>query len=161
MKKTVLIIGIIMMICGNLSASDSTEVKTKIDSVEIKTDSAEVKAPEYEETKSGLQYLDLKVGEGDEARSRDKVDVHYTGWLYIDGKKGTKFDSSYDRNKPINFRLGAGRLISGWEEGIPGMKVGGKRILIIPPKLGYGKKAVGTIPSNSTLMFEVELVKIY
>ena len=101
------------------------------------------------------------TGEGEEAQTRSKVDVHYTGWLYVNGEKGTKFDSSYDRNKPLNFRLGAGRLIKGWEEGIPGMKVGGKRVLIIPPNIGYGKKAMGVIPSNSTLIFEVELVKIY
>lgn len=159
MKKTVFIFTIIMLV-GNLSAADSTEVKTKVDSIKFKTDSTEIKTPEYIETKSGLQYLDLIIGEGEEAKSHDNVEVHYTGWLYIDGQKGTKFDSSYDRNKPISFKLGMGRLIQGWEEGIPGMKVGGKRILIIPPKLGYGKKAVGSIPSNSTLLFEVELVRI-
>jgi FKBP-type peptidyl-prolyl cis-trans isomerase len=161
MKKTNLIICAIIMICVNVSANDSTEVKVKPDSVEVKSDTVEVKAKEYIENKSGLRYLDISIGEGDEAKTRSKVDVHYTGWLYVNGEKGTKFDSSYDRNKPLNFRLGAGRLIKGWEEGIPGMKVGGKRVLIIPPNIGYGKKAMGVIPSNSTLIFEVELVKIY
>jgi len=160
MKRTVFIFFVSLMLIGNLSATDSTEVKTKIDSIEIKNDSVEVIIHEYIETKSGLKYLDLIIGEGEEAKSRDSVDVHYTGWLYVDDKKGQKFDSSYDRKKPISFRLGMGKLIKGWEEGIPGMKVGGKRILIIPSKIGYGKRAVGAIPSNSTLMFEVELVKI-
>ena len=108
-------------------------------------------------TASGLKYEDLKVGEGAEARSGDRVEVHYTGWL----ENGTKFDSSVDRGKPFPFPLGAGRVIKGWDQGVAGMKVGGKRKLIIPPALGYGERgAGGVIPPNATLIFEVELLKI-
>jgi FKBP-type peptidyl-prolyl cis-trans isomerase len=114
-------------------------------------------------TDSGLKYQDTKVGDGAAAKAGDTVVVHYTGWLTTDGgaTKGKKFDSSVDRNKPFPFALGAGDVIKGWDEGVAGMKVGGKRTLIIPPELGYGKKAVGDdIPANSTLLFEVELLKI-
>ena len=107
-------------------------------------------------TKSGLKYEDLKEGTGAEAKKGDSVDVHYTGWL-TDGKK---FDSSKDRNMPFNFRLGAGDVIQGWDEGVAGMKVGGKRKLMIPPELGYGAKGKGPIPPNAELIFEVELLKI-
>ena len=107
-------------------------------------------------TKSGLRYVEVKEGAGDVARAGDTVEVHYTGKL----KDGTKFDSSLDRNKPIQFRLGTGMVIKGWDEGIAGMKVGGKRKLMIPPELGYGSRAVGPIPANSELFFDVELVKV-
>jgi FKBP-type peptidyl-prolyl cis-trans isomerase FkpA len=108
-------------------------------------------------TKSGLKYTDLKEGEGTAAKSGDTVEVHYTGWL-TDGKK---FDSSLDRKQPFSFKLGAGRVIKGWDEGVAGMKVGGKRKLTIPPELGYGAQgAGGVIPPNATLIFEVELLKI-
>jgi FKBP-type peptidyl-prolyl cis-trans isomerase FkpA len=109
-------------------------------------------------TKSGLQYVDQKVGNGGTAKKGDTVVVHYTGWL----KDGKKFDSSKDREKPFTFELGAGKVIKGWDEGVAGMKVGGKRKLIIPPELGYGDREVGDglIPANSTLIFEVELLKI-
>jgi FKBP-type peptidyl-prolyl cis-trans isomerase len=109
-------------------------------------------------TKSGLEYVDQKVGTGDEAKAGNTVTVHYTGWL----KDGKKFDSSKDRDRPFQFKLGAGRVIKGWDEGVAGMKVGGKRKLIIPPELGYGNRDVGNglIPANSTLVFEVELLKV-
>lgn len=108
-------------------------------------------------TKSGLKYVDLKEGTGDEAKAGQTVEVHYTGWL----KDGTKFDSSKDRNVPFKFPLGAGRVIKGWDEGVAGMKVGGKRKLIIPPELGYGKRgAGGKIPPDAELTFEVELLGI-
>jgi len=108
-------------------------------------------------TASGLKYEDLKVGDGAEAKSGDRVQVHYTGWL----ENGTKFDSSVDRGQPFAFPLGAGRVIRGWDEGVAGMKVGGKRKLTIPPALGYGERgAGGVIPPNATLVFEVELLKV-
>ncbi|WP_295374281.1 FKBP-type peptidyl-prolyl cis-trans isomerase [Pseudacidovorax intermedius] len=110
-------------------------------------------------TASGLQYEDTVVGEGAEASAGQYVHVHYTGWLYNDGQQGAKFDSSLDRNDPFAFPLGAGHVIKGWDEGVAGMKVGGKRTLIIPPGLGYGARgAGGVIPPNATLKFDVELL---
>ena len=113
-------------------------------------------------TKSGLKYIDEKVGTGDVAMAGATVQVHYTGWLYVDGKKGKKFDSSVDRGQPFQFKLGGKQVIAGWDEGVEGMKIGGKRELIIPPDLGYGGRDVGSglIPANSTLDFEVELLKV-
>jgi FKBP-type peptidyl-prolyl cis-trans isomerase FkpA len=112
-------------------------------------------------TGSGLQYEDTTAGSGDEARAGQQVSVHYTGWLYNDGVKGAKFDSSKDRREPFDFELGAGMVIRGWDEGVQGMKVGGTRLLIIPPGLGYGARgAGGVIPPNATLIFEVELLGV-
>lgn len=110
-------------------------------------------------TPSGLQYEDTAVGEGAEARAGQDVTVHYTGWLFNDGTQGAKFDSSKDRNDPFVFSLGAGMVIRGWDEGVAGMKIGGKRTLIIPAALGYGARgAGGVIPPNATLKFDVELL---
>lgn len=114
-------------------------------------------SPEYVTTETGLKYRDFQVGAGEEAQPGDKVEVHYTGWL----TDGTKFDSSRDRGRPFNFQLGQGRVIKGWDEGVTGMKVGGKRKLIIPPELGYGDRGAGNkIPPNATLEFEVELLDV-
>jgi FKBP-type peptidyl-prolyl cis-trans isomerase FkpA len=112
-------------------------------------------------TNSGLMYVDHQIGTGDLATKGNTVSVHYTGWLYVDGKRGAKFDSSLDRKMPFDFVLGARQVISGWDEGVEGMKVGGKRQLIIPAALGYGSRgAGGVIPPNATLDFEVELLKV-
>jgi FKBP-type peptidyl-prolyl cis-trans isomerase len=112
-------------------------------------------------TKSGLKYMDQKPGTGETAMKGNTVSVHYTGWLYVDGKRGSKFDSSLDRGQPFQFTLGARQVIAGWEEGVEGMKVGGKRELIIPGDLGYGARGFpGVIPPNAILNFEVELLKV-
>lgn len=109
-------------------------------------------------TSSGLQYWDLKGGTGTTASAGKSVSVHYTGWLASNGKK---FDSSVDRGQPFMFTLGAGQVIKGWDEGVSGMKVGGKRQLRIPPELGYGSRgAGGVIPPNATLIFDVELLAV-
>jgi len=111
------------------------------------------------EMPNGLKYTDTKTGDGAAAAGGNKVSVHYTGWLYNNGAKGAKFDSSVDRGQPFQFTLGAHQVIAGWDEGVAGMKVGGKRTLIIPPELGYGARgAGGVIPPNATLMFGVELL---
>jgi len=108
-------------------------------------------------TASGLVFEELVVGTGNAAASGQKVSVHYTGWL----TNGTKFDSSKDRGEPFVFPLGKGHVIKGWDEGVAGMKVGGKRKLTIPPQLGYGARgAGGVIPPNATLVFEVELLNV-
>ncbi|MFQ6007923.1 MAG: FKBP-type peptidyl-prolyl cis-trans isomerase [Candidatus Zixiibacteriota bacterium] len=112
-------------------------------------------------TASGLKYFDHVIGEGETAVSGMRVQMHYTGWFWQDGKRGAKFDSSRDRGQPFSFQLGAGQVIRGWDEGILGMKVGGKRELIIPPELGYGSRGFGNvIPPNSTLNFEVEFLGV-
>ena len=112
-------------------------------------------------TNSGLKYEDSKAGTGEEAKKGQNVSVHYTGWLNEDGKKGKKFDSSVDRGTPFGFPLGAGRVIKGWDEGVAGMKIGGKRTLFIPSSLGYGARgAGGAIPPNADLIFDVELLGV-
>ena len=112
-------------------------------------------------TASGLQIIDTTVGTGATPTPGQICVVHYTGWLYQDGKKGRKFDSSLDRNNPLEFPVGQRRVIAGWDEGIASMKVGGKRTLIIPPELGYGARgAGGVIPPNATLIFDVELLDV-
>ncbi|MGD9853306.1 MAG: FKBP-type peptidyl-prolyl cis-trans isomerase [Nitrospirales bacterium] len=108
-------------------------------------------------TSSGLQYVDLKQGTGRESHAGETAFVHYTGWL----TDGTKFDSSKDRGEPFAFRLGAGRVIKGWDEGVEGMHIGGIRKLTIPPHLGYGERGAGNvIPPHATLIFEVELLDL-
>jgi FKBP-type peptidyl-prolyl cis-trans isomerase FkpA len=142
----VLAAGVAVLILLNPSTGDSDKKGTSDDGKSTTT-------------ATGLKYEDLKVGDGDEAKAGDTVSVHYTGWL---ASNGSKFDSSLDRNEPFEFELGAGKVIKGWDEGVAGMKVGGKRKLKIPSKLGYGSRGApgGKIPPNSDLVFEVELLKI-
>ena len=112
-------------------------------------------------TPSGLQITDSKVGTGATPKTGQTCVMHYTGWLYVNGAKGQKFDSSVDRGQPFEFPIGVRRVIAGWDEGVASMKVGGKRTLIIPPDLGYGARgAGGVIPPNATLIFEVELLDV-
>ena len=142
MKRTLMyVIVLISMIVGLLSGVSLSEAEGE----------------KSIETSSGLQYLDLVKGLGREAHVGETASVHYTGWL----KDGTKFDSSLDRGQPFQFRLGAGRVIKGWDEGVVGMNIGSKRKLIIPPHLGYGTRGAGRlIPPNATLIFEVELLDL-
>ena len=110
---------------------------------------------------SQLIIEDIAVGSGAEAVAGAHISVHYTGWLYNDGVRGAKFDSSKDRGQPFDFPLGAGHVIKGWDEGFAGMKIGGVRVLTIPPEMGYGARgAGGVIPPNATLQFEVELLGV-
>jgi FKBP-type peptidyl-prolyl cis-trans isomerase FkpA len=110
-------------------------------------------------TPSGLRIIDVKPGTGPVPKAGQTVTVNYTGWLFVDGKKDKKFDSSLDRNQPFSFTLGQGEVIKGWDEGVATMHVGGKRTLIIPPDLGYGASgAGGVIPPGATLIFDVDLL---
>jgi FKBP-type peptidyl-prolyl cis-trans isomerase len=112
-------------------------------------------------TPSGLQIIDNKIGTGPSPKAGQTCVMHYTGWLYENGAKGKKFDSSVDRGEPFEFKIGQRQVIAGWDEGVASMKVGGKRTLIIPPALGYGAQGAGNvIPPNATLMFDVELLGI-
>jgi peptidylprolyl isomerase len=118
-------------------------------------------APKPTTTSSGLQIIDTKPGTGASPKTGQTVTVHYTGWLYENGARGKKFDSSVDRNEPFEFPIGQGRVIAGWDQGVGTMKIGGKRTLIIPPALGYGARgAGGAIPPNATLIFDVELLGV-
>ena len=112
-------------------------------------------------TPSGLKIIDIKSGTGASPKTGQICVMHYTGWLYENGVKGKKFDSSVDRGQPFEFPIGQHRVIAGWDEGVATMKVGGKRTLIIPPELGYGARgAGGVIPPNATLIFDVELLGV-
>ena len=108
--------------------------------------------------KAALQITDTRTGRGAAARTGQRVSVHYTGWLYAGGKKGEQFASSHDLGAPYVFTLGAGEVIRGWEEGVPGMKVGGHRTLIIPPEMGYGSRGATGIPPGATPLFDIELL---
>lgn len=118
-------------------------------------------ASEVTLTASGLKIIDNKIGSGASPKIGQTCVMHYTGWLYVNGAKGKKFDSSRDRGEPFEFAIGQGKVIPGWDEGIETMKVGGKRTLIIPPQLGYGSAGAGaSIPPNSTLIFDVDLLNV-
>ena len=146
--------------CQKCSKEQSTtESEGQSDTTELKGDVAVHERADVKKATSlnELTKIDDKEGSGAEAESGNLVSVHYTGWL----TDGTKFDSSRDRNAPFDFPLGQRRVISGWDEGVKGMKIGGKRILVIPPSMGYGERGAGhVIPPNSTLIFEVELIAI-
>ncbi len=112
-------------------------------------------------TSSGLSYEDIRLGTGASPEKGQTCVMHYTGWLWVNGAKGSKFDSSHDRGRPFSFPIGMGRVIAGWDEGVATMKVGGQRTLLIPPELGYGARGAGSvIPPNATLLFEVELLEL-
>lgn len=112
-------------------------------------------------TPTGLQYEDTRAGDGAAPAPGQTCVMHYTGWLWVNGARGAKFDSSHDRRQPFEFPIGRGRVIKGWDEGVASMRVGGARTLLIPPDLGYGARGAGAvIPPNATLLFEVELVAL-
>jgi peptidylprolyl isomerase len=110
---------------------------------------------------TGLRIIDTRVGKGPTPQAGQTVTVNYTGWLYVNGKKGKKFDSSFDHAKPFSFAIGAGNVIKGWDEGVSSMRTGGKRTLIIPPDLAYGEDGAGDdIPANATLIFDIDLLSV-
>ncbi|MBO0766338.1 MAG: FKBP-type peptidyl-prolyl cis-trans isomerase [Hyphomicrobiaceae bacterium] len=137
--------------CGGSATSEPMAAEVKSDGAALESFTAYA---------SGLKVADTKVGGGASAKPGQICVMHYTGWLYQNGQKGAKFDSSLDRGKPFEFALGRGQVIKGWDEGVAGMKVGGKRTLVIPPDLGYGGAPRSGIPAFSTLMFEVELLAV-
>jgi FKBP-type peptidyl-prolyl cis-trans isomerase len=145
------------------SSRDKPDESTAPDTAAPAAAPAEAPAPTGTESMA-MQKTDLSPGDGPEIKSGQTALVHYTGWLYDAGtpeNKGSKFDSSVDRNEPFEFPVGAGMVIKGWDEGVVGMKVGGKRRLVIPPEMGYGSRgAGGVIPPGATLVFDVELVEI-
>jgi peptidylprolyl isomerase len=146
-SSTIAVFALATIAAGGLTALSST------------TTAAETAGDTMTTTASGLQITDIKVGAGASPETGQTCVMHYTGWLYKDGVKGAKFDSSLDRGQPFEFSIGRKQVIGGWDEGVATMKVGGKRTLIIPPALGYGARgAGGAIPPNATLIFDVELL---
>jgi len=153
------IVGIIAIILTALVLYAQTATpKPKAQAVRPNTSAPTKVTGDGVKTESGLQYWDIKLGLGALAKAGDHVTVHYTGWLTT----GKKFDSSVDANQPFDFTIGAGDVIKGWDEGVAGMKVGGKRQLRIPPDLGYGASGTpgGPIPPNATLIFDVQLLAV-
>lgn len=146
MKQIISLIAIVMLVAACSSSKSSVDDNT------VK----EGPYAGYTKAEEGLLYKDIKVGNGATPEQGQKVVVHYTGTL----EDGTKFDSSVDRNKPFEFNFGTGQVIKGWDMGLATMKTGGKRMLVIPPDLAYGKRSTGKIPANATLIFEVELLEV-
>lgn len=159
-KKAIILLGAGFLMVASLGCgtpSDQTPATQETQETAI----TEETPVAWTTNESGLQWRDLAVGDGDEATAGNTVDVHYTGWLYVDGQKTDKFDSSVDRGQPFSFPLGQNRVIKGWDEGVAGMKIGGKRELLIPPDMAYGERGYPPIiPPNSTLLFEVELLAV-
>jgi len=155
-KKTPLLVASLVAALAATAARGQESKPTPAPGSEKTSESKMTKTP------SGLQYEDVKVGQGESPKKGQTAVVHYTGWLWENGAKGKKFDSSVDRGQPFSFPVGMGRVIKGWDEGVLTMKVGGKRILIIPADLAYGSRGAGggAIPPSATLMFEVELLEI-
>ena len=146
---------------GRLSALAFTVVAATTLATVQSTPAAAQAAGTSMTTPSGLKIEDTKAGTGASPKTGQTCVMHYTGWLYENGVKGKKFDSSVDRGQPFEFPIGQGMVIKGWDEGVASMKIGGKRTLIIPPQLGYGARgAGGVIPPNATLLFEVELLGV-
>ncbi|MCY4170168.1 MAG: FKBP-type peptidyl-prolyl cis-trans isomerase [Bacteroidetes bacterium] len=143
---------ILILLFASCDSSSDTEIEEPEDQLIPRL----VSEADYFDLGNGLKFHDFKVGTGDAALDGDLLSVHYSGWL----TNNTLFDSSYPRNQPIQFRLGTGRVIQGWDRGLVGMKVGGERQLVIPPELAYGDQGSGPIPPGSTLIFEVQLVSI-
>lgn len=164
MIKNVLIYIIVIAILGAgiwlfmRKGSESPSLYDKDSASITATPSSSLSAGQVQRLSDGLQIQDIVIGQGQAAKAGDTIAVHYVGTL----ANGTKFDSSYDHGQPFAFQLGGSQVIKGWDEGVQGMKIGGKRKLVIPPALGYGNRNIGNglIPSNSTLIFEVELLAI-
>lgn len=156
-KKAIVGMAVLLLLALTASAQTPTQ-KPRIQVVVPNTKSPTKVTGDGVKTESGLQYWDIKVGLGAVAKAGDHVKVHYTGWLTT----GKKFDSSVDAHQPYEFTLGNGEVIKGWDEGVAGMKVGGKRQLRIPPELGYGATGTpdGPIPPNATLIFDVQLLAV-
>jgi FKBP-type peptidyl-prolyl cis-trans isomerase len=161
MKRVVFLLGLVFLAgCGGGDTREADQPETAVEAAPG-VEAAPEMAPAVDlsamtQTSSGLYILDLEVGEGEEAAVGQLATVHYTGW-FIDGEK---FDSSLDREEPYAFPLGAGQVIAGWDEGVVGMRVGGNRRLVIPPELAYGPQGRPGIPPNSTLVFDVELLRV-
>lgn len=160
MKNLAVLCSVAILIAASTACTKKSAETTSSSSAITSTGTTAATAPTGATPTYGpvteLKTEDLKVGTGAEATAGKTVSVHYTGWL----TNGTKFDSSLDRNQPFTFTLGSGQVIKGWDQGVAGMKVGGKRRLLIPPQLAYGDRGVGPIPPKSTLVFEVELMNV-
>lgn len=152
-----MIMSVIFAACAKYADQEDQPLKDENQNNQAETKIEDKKEVPLKKTSSGLQYADLKVGDGETAKAGDQVSVHYTGTF----SDGAKFDSSLDRDEPFSFTLGARQVIKGWDEGVAGMKVGGKRKLIIPYQLGYGEEGSPPgIPPKATLVFEVELLDV-